>query len=125
MTMSRFTTLLAPAAALLLLAGAVQAAEPALSLGAPRLVRTAEGVSLRGAVCRAGPVRVAGRLTASLDRLNAAGGPAASQPLFLTGAASGRGPGCGYYDVAVSEADSRLAVCAATPEGDRACRPVE
>ncbi len=116
---------LALAAALLLTAGAVQAAAPTLDLSAPRLVRTADGVSLRGAVCRAGPVRIAGRVSASLDQLNAAGGQTASRPIFLTGAVSGRGPGCGYYDVAVSEADSRLAVCATTPDGDRACRPVE
>lgn len=124
--MSRFTTALAPAlAALLLTAGAGLAAAPALSLGAPRLVRTAEGISLRGAVCRTGPVRAAGRISASLDRLNAAGAEVSSRPLLLTGAVGGRGPGCGYYDVAVSEDAGRLAVCAATPEGDRACRAVE
>ena len=123
--MSRRNSCLALAAALLLTAGSVEAASPALNLGAPRLVRTAEGVSLRGAVCRTGPVRVIGHISASLDRLNAAGAPVASQPLLLTGAVGGRGPGCGYYDVAVSEDAGRLAVCAVTPEGDRACRAVE
>lgn len=126
MTM-RFTPL--AAMALLLTAGAAQgsamASAPALTLGAPRLVRTSEGVSLRGAVCRGGPVRVAGRIAASLDHVDAAGAQVASRPLFLTGAEAGAGPGCAYYDVAVSAADVGLKVCAETPEGERACRTVE
>lgn len=95
-----------------------------LSLTTPVLSRDAAGTRVQGAVCRTGPVPVAGIEGVTVEQLGADGAVAAQAAAHVPASLRVRGAKCAYYNVQTAwTATSPVQVCLAADRGARVCTP--
>jgi len=107
-------------------ANASAASAGGLSLTQPVLSQDAGGARVQGAVCRTGPVPVAGIDGVTIEQLGADGAVTAQAPAHVPASLRVRGAKCAYYNVQTAwTATSPVQVCLAADRGARVCLPAK
>lgn len=95
-----------------------------LSLTTPVMLRDAAGTRVQGAVCRTGPVPVAGIDGLTVEQMGADGAVTAQAPAHVPASLRVRGAKCAYYNVQTAwTAAAPVQVCLAADHGARVCAP--
>lgn len=105
-------------------ASAPVASAGGLSLMSPALTRDAAGTRVEGAVCRLGPVPVAGLQGVTIEQLGADGAVVAQTEAQVPRSLRVRGAKCAYYHVQTAWTQPASVQVCLTADGDRrVCAP--
>lgn len=103
-------------------ASASAASAGGVSLMSPAVARDSAGTRVEGAVCRTGPVSVAGLEAVTIEQLGADGAVLAQTRATVPASLRVRGPKCAYYHVQTAwTASAPVQVCLTATGGQKVC----